>query len=220
MLEFRHNIFLFIFAGVFCPILVPQPIHHWSLSQTLTFSLLHHFLRFLYLSYFWTFKSRNLWAVKIAIQHTGPIHLSGWQHFYLDLFNILWGYYSSYREFLVPSRRGIANLQFFLLFLFCWVLEILCNLNKVADRVKILFLCPQKYWPSYPTKIWTISAVVKYFVRYIYILNSIYIVLWDLYTCFSWVSIPKTQFAGLSYQIDFLGHLFTGTTNSFSINKL
>ena len=76
---------------------------------------------------------------------------------------------------------NFKNLQnfynFFLLFLFCWVLEILCNLNKVANRVKILFLCPQKYWPSYPTKIQTISAVVKYFVRYIYILNSIYIVL-------------------------------------------
>ena len=52
LLGFRPNIFLFIFAGVFCSILVPQPIHHWSLSQMLTFSLLHHLLGFPYPSYF------------------------------------------------------------------------------------------------------------------------------------------------------------------------
>ena len=34
-----------------------------------------------------------------------------------------------------------------------------------------------------------------------------------LYTCHSWVSIPKTQFVGLAYPIDFLGHSLTGTIN-------
>ena len=48
----RPNTFSSIFVGVFCSIFVPQPIHHWSLSQNLTFSLLNHFFRFSYLSYF------------------------------------------------------------------------------------------------------------------------------------------------------------------------
>jgi len=80
----------------------------------------------------------------------------------------------------------------------------------VADRVPIPFLCPQRYWSSYPTKTLTISRVFEHLLGYI--LNSIY-VLWDLYTCSSWVFIPKTQFVGPSYPIDFLGHSLTGTTN-------
>ena len=64
LLGFRPNIFPSIFVGVFCSILAPQPIHHWSLSQMLTFSLLHHLLGFPYPSHFWTFKSRNLQVVK------------------------------------------------------------------------------------------------------------------------------------------------------------
>ena len=79
------------------------------------------------------------------------------------------------------------------------------------DRVPILFLYPQRFWPSYPTKTLTISAVVEYLLEYI--LNSIYVVLWDFYTYPSWVSIPKIKFVGLSYPIDFLDHSLIDTTN-------
>ena len=34
-----------------------------------------------------------------------------------------------------------------------------------------------------------------------------------LYTCSSWVSIPKTQFVGFSYPINFLSHSLSGATN-------
>ena len=103
----------------------------------------------------------------------------------------------------------------FLLFLFCWVLEIPYHLNEVADRVQIPFLCLQRCWSSYPTKTLTISRVFEYLLGYI--LNSIYVVLWDLYTCPSWVFIPKKKFVGPSYPIDFLGHSLIGTTNYKSL---
>ena len=127
--------------------------------------------------------------------------MSGQKHFYSAPFNILQGY---------KLQKSPESLQF-LLFLFCLVLEILCYLNKVVDRVPISFLCSQRYWLSYPTKKPTISAIVEYLLEYI--LNSIYIVLQDLYTCPSQVSMPKTQFVGLLYQIYFLGYLLTDTTN-------
>jgi len=56
--------------------------------------------------------------------------------------------------------------------------------------------------------------VSKYTITLLgYILNFVYVILQNLYTCPSWVSILKTQFVGLSYPIDFLYHLLTGTIN-------
>ena len=171
LLGFRPNIFPSIFAGVFCSILVLQPIHHWSLSQMLTFSLLYHLLGFPYPSHFWTFKSRNLWVVKSLFS---TLVLSMCCICQADNTSIL----------LCLTFCGNTKLWKtleFLLFLFCWVLEMLCYLNKVADRVPILFLCPWQSWPSYPTKTLTISGVLSIFWDI-----SLILPIWHsriLYTC-------------------------------------
>ena len=174
-LLFRPNIFPSIFAGVFCSILVPQPIHHWLLSQTLTFSLLHYLLGFPYPSHFWTFKSRNLQAVKLLFSTLVPSMCCICQ---ADNTSIL---------LCLTFCRDIKlqKTPEFLLILFCWVLGILCYLNKVADRVSIPFLYPQWCWPSYPTKTLTISGILSIF--------------WDI------SSIPPMWDSGIFVYLFFLG---------------
>ena len=100
-----------------------------------------------------------------------------------------------------------------MLFFFCWVLGILCYLNKVTDRVPIPFLCPRRCWPSYPTKTPTISGVFFLASSGIYPQFHLCEALGFLYTCSSWVSIPKTQFVGFAYPINFLIHSLSGATN-------
>ena len=131
----------------------------------LTFSLLYYLLGFSYLSHFWTFKSRNFQVVKLLFSML-----------VLSMYCIC----QANNTFILLCSTFCGNIKLwktleFLLFLFCWVLEILCYLNKVADRVPILFLCPWRCWPSYPTKTLTISRVFEHLLGYI--LNSVYVIL-------------------------------------------
>ena len=157
-----------------------------------TFSLLHRLLGFPYPSYFWTFKSRNLQAVKSLFGTLVP--------------SMCYICQANNTSILLHSTfcrdTKLQKTLEFLLFFFCQVLGILCYLNKVANRVSISFLYLQRYWPFYPTKTLTISGVFEHLLGYI--LNSTYVIFQDFVYLSVKITRSRLSFFLFSYFLIFI----------------